>query len=187
MARPRPVSRVLAAAVHELAQPCASAVLATDAALAVATRRDLPEVVGRLTATADALATLQARLRLIGLVAAAGGASRRGPTDVAAVVAAVLPGAAPGPPVLADVDPEVARLALGEIARAIDAAAERTEIRQAGPTGHIEVILRGTNAQARAPDLWAELLWLVGIDATFRSADVGVTGTLTLPPAGRRG
>lgn len=58
--------RLLGQTIHELAQPCASAVLAVDTALELAHRAGQCELVMRLESAAAALAVLQNKLRRAG-------------------------------------------------------------------------------------------------------------------------
>lgn len=173
-------ARVLTAAVHELAQPCASAMLVADTARILATRHGAPDLASCLESVVSELGRLQARLRLFGRLAVAE-TSHAQPTDIAEVAAAVLPGVAALPRALACVHHEIAAVALVETARAISAAAERTEIRHSRNAKAVEVHLRGARSREQVLENLRLLMSLTRISLTIRKRNGEVRAIISLP------
>lgn len=177
-------ARILAAVVHELAQPCASAMLAADTCYALAERHGLADAIPGLEAATDEIARLQTRLRLLGLIAA-GATPCSLPTDVAAIVAEAVPGAVKGEPAWANVHPDIVRLLLAEMATVCGARHERVQIRSGDAVGTIEMLLSGLRAKVSTLEFWRDLLWVAGIGLAWRERDGGLSVTVSLPSSDR--
>jgi len=185
MARRADAARVLAAAVHELSQPCASAMLAVDTGLELTARQHLAEAALRLEAAAGDLAFLLHRLRVLGRIASYEPTSTE-TADVAALVMAAIPGATITSPHEARIHPDIARTAVEETAAAIDAMPAATRVQRVDHSNMVEVCLVGNGDRTARLVYWCRLLALAGIAISLRRKAGRTLASVRMPAAGPR-
>lgn len=172
-------AEALRIAVHDLSQPAASAALAVDTALELSRIAGTEAIQRRLEGAASALENL--RRLLVDLARLSAGSRSSGAHDLAAMMAAGLPGARLGdcPPAL--VEPGFFVAALRGLARDLGAEPAHCTAGKAKTTGRGEVCLRGGPLDADRITLWRSLLRMAGIDLAARRIGGSTVVRLTFP------
>lgn len=172
-------AEALRVAVHDLSQPAASAALAIDTALELSRRAGAEAIQRRLEGAASALETL--RRHLVDLARLSAGRRSSAAHDLAALVAAGLPGARVDDCAPALVDPCFFVVALRGLARDLRAEPAHCTAGKARTTGCGEVCLRGGPLSAERLQLWRSLLRPAGIDLAVRRTGGSTVVRLAVP------
>jgi hypothetical protein len=176
---------LLDAALHELAQPAASAGLALDTALAMLEGGDTESAMHKLRAASGHLRRQQDQMAALG--AASDCRGRQPAVDLSPLLSETVPGLADLPPVVVAANEAVLAEALQRIGRWWRARSGGQAAQLSRDGGAVVLTLTGDASMAPSPGLrlWLAALRRCGVTVAVRSGETTTRITLRLPHAGR--